>query len=92
MSSDSSSHASRSDAISLTHEPSTGLAPTTGLTVEEQCTTEFFPSKLISPRAFMTIHAPDTPVVPKLSDVLSGFREIPSPLSDTPRGVPDPPP
>ena len=46
-----------------------------------------FPLEL-SPRAFTTRYAPDTSIVPKLSDVLSDLRELPSPLSDTPRGVP----
>ena len=89
---DFSSHASRSDAVSLTHEPSTVFTPTTGLTAVEQCTTEFSPSNLVSLRAYKIRYAPDTPMVPKLSDVLSDLREFPSPLSDTPRGVPKPRP
>ena len=66
MSSDSSSHASRSDAVSLTLKPLTGLTPVLGSTVD----TESFPSTLDSPRAYMTRHAPDTPMVPKLRRVV----------------------
>ena len=93
MSSDSSSHASRSDAVSLTHEPSAGFAPTTGPTVVKQHTTEFLPSSPVSLKASITRHAPETSMVPKLSDVLSDLRELHFPLSDTtPRGVPKPQP
>ena len=82
MSGDFSSLASRSDAVSLLTEISAGLAPVTDITVDRQSAHENYPSDL------MARNAPDTPLVPNRSDVLSDVRDLPSPLSDTLRGVP----
>lgn len=64
MSSNSSSLASRSDAVSLKSEPSTDLAPVTGLTADEQFANENCLLGLATPTECMARKAPDTPLVP----------------------------
>ena len=89
MPSDSHSHASRSDAVPLTREPPPGSAQTLGRTVE-QYTTEFFALEhRFKKKASVTEIAPETSMVPYLSDVLLDLREVPGPIDDAPRGVPD---
>lgn len=71
--------------------PTTGLVPDMGLTVNIQQTTDFSPSDFVALRASM-VRAPDSPLAPNLSDILSDLREMPPALSDTPCGVLDSPP
>ena len=65
------------------------ITPTMGPTVVEQCTTEILPSSTVSQKASVTRLAPETSMVPKLSDVLLDLRDLPDPIYDALRGVPD---
>lgn len=88
MSSDASSLVSRSGVVSLKTRPSTGLDPVTSLTVHKQSAHKNYLLALVIPTEFMARNVPDTPLVPKLSHVLSDLHDLPSSLPDTPHGIP----
>ena len=89
ISSDSHSHASRSVAVSLTREPPSGSAPTLGRTVEQYTTEILALEHRFKKKASVIEIAPETPMVPYLPDVLLDLREVPGPIDDAPRGVPN---
>ena len=88
MSSDSHSHASCSDAMSLTREPPSGSVPTLGSSLRQH-TTEKLPSGIVSFQADETRLVPEAPIVPRFSDVPLDLRELYGPIYDAPCGVPD---
>lgn len=82
MSSDLSSLASRSDAVSLKTGPSIRLASATGLTADKHPVNEKGLSYPVAPTEFVARNASDTPLLSNRSDLLSGLRDMPSHFLD----------